>query len=112
MSSKFLHNLEILDPEAAAPVPGGVLVEGGRIVAVLGAGVAAPADAEPIDMRGLALAPGFLDLHFHGELIFASEAAIPDALARTARALVEEGTTGYLATTVAWDDARIEMFVT
>lgn len=112
MSTKFLHNLEILDPEAAAPLRGGVLVEGRRIVAVLGAEATAPADAEPIDMRGLALAPGFLDLHFHGELIFASENAVPDALARTARALVEAGTTGYLATTVAWDDARIEMFVT
>jgi N-acetylglucosamine-6-phosphate deacetylase len=88
------------------------VVEAGKIADLLGDDDPAPPGAEPIDMAGLALAPGFLDLHFHGELIFARENEIPDALARTAKALVQEGTTGYLATTVAWNDARIEAFVT
>lgn len=112
MSAKFLHNLEILDPELAASQQAGVLIEGGRIADLLLANARPPAGVEAIDMRGFALAPGFLDLHFHGELIFARENALAGALARTALSLVKQGTTGYLATTVAWDDARIEMFVT
>lgn len=113
MSQKFLHNLEILDPEAAASRRAGVLVDRGKIAAVLGAGdPPPPAAAEPIDLSGFALAPGFLDLHLHGELIFADEAALPGALERTAQSLVREGTTGYLATTVAWDDARLQTFLT
>ena len=112
MNSKFLYNLNLLDPEAAAPRSAKVLVEAGKISRIFNADAARPEGAEPVDLKGLALAPGFLDLHFHGELIFASDSELPDALNRTAEALVREGTTGYLATTVAFDDARIRSFVT
>jgi len=46
------------------------------------------------------LAPGFLDVHYHGGLIFDAD-QLDDALL-TAASLVRHGTTGYLATTVAW----------
>lgn len=42
---------------------GHVLVEGNRIAAV--GAVEAPADAEAIDLRGLTLLPGLMDLHSH-----------------------------------------------
>lgn len=113
MNQKFLHNLELLDPEAAVSRRGGVLIEDGKIVAVLGEGEgeSEPGSAERVDLEGFSLAPGMLDLHFHGELIFAEGDAIGEALGRTAEELVRHGTTGFLATTVAWDDARIKGWV-
>ena len=69
MTRKFLHNLEILDPEVAAPLRGGVLVANGRVVEVLAEAGPRPESAELIDLAGFSLAPGMLDLHFHGELI-------------------------------------------
>jgi N-acetylglucosamine-6-phosphate deacetylase len=89
-----------------------VLVEQGRVMALLGDDEPLPANAEPIDMGGASLAPGFIDLHLHGELVFAPADDVPAALARTASALLKQGTTGFLATTVAWNDARIRGFVT
>ncbi|MCH7598797.1 MAG: N-acetylglucosamine-6-phosphate deacetylase [Myxococcales bacterium] len=112
MNPKFLHNLVILDPEVATSRRGGVLVENGKIAAVFGEQDPAPESAERVDLEGFALAPGLLDLHFHGELIFAAPAEVPAALERTAEALLGMGTTGFLATTVAWNDARIEQWIT
>jgi N-acetylglucosamine-6-phosphate deacetylase len=112
VNQKFLHDLEILDPEVADPRSGGVLVEDGKIAAILDAGAPTPDSAERIDLSGFSLAPGMLDLHFHGELIFAAADEIPPALDRTALELVKHGTTGFLATTVAWDDARMKDWIT
>ncbi|MCP4038025.1 MAG: N-acetylglucosamine-6-phosphate deacetylase [bacterium] len=110
--TRFLHNLELLDPEAAAPRDAAVLVEGGRIAAVLPRDARAPHGAEALDLQGAALAPGFIDLHFHGELIFARGPALCGALERAATSLSRAGTTAFLATTAAWDDARIKDFLT
>ncbi len=57
----------IFDGTGTAPVPGSVLIENGRIVSV-GADLRYPAETEVIDCRGLALAPGFIDLHSHSDL--------------------------------------------
>ncbi len=101
MSRVALVNALLLDPEAEAPVPGGLLVEDGRIAARLAPG-AAPAGAERIELGGLALAPGFLDLHYHGTLVLGRPAAAAEAVRETARVLLGSGVTGFLPTTVAW----------
>ena len=106
----LFENAELLDPEQPEPVASGLLVDDGRIVDRLAPG-AAPADVRRIDLQGYALAPGFVDLHFHGELIFASPRALPHALERTREALVREGTTAFLATTVAWPHEELGSFV-
>ena len=102
----FLHNGVLLDPEAAAAAEGGVLVVDGRIAERRGAGADAPGDALCVDLAGRALAPGFLDLHYHGALVFeaadAPPAALAQRLARTAQRLLRDGVTGFLPTTVAW----------
>ena len=106
----LFENAELLDPEQPEPVPSGLLVDDGRIVDRLAPGQA-PGDARRIDLRGCALAPGFVDLHFHGELIFASPRALPQAFLRTREALVREGTTAFLATSVAWPHQALGSFV-
>jgi N-acetylglucosamine-6-phosphate deacetylase len=98
----WLRNAVLLDPEARAPAPGGLLIEGGRIAARLGAGEAAGADARSIDLGGRRLCPGFIDLHFHGALAFADADGFGAALDDAAAGLVRHGTTAFLATTMAW----------
>jgi N-acetylglucosamine-6-phosphate deacetylase len=101
MSRVALVNALLLDPEAEAPLPGGLLVEDGRIAARLAPG-AAPAGAERIELGGLAVAPGFLDLHYHGTLVLGRPADAAEAVRETGRALLGSGVTGFLPTTVAW----------
>ena len=98
-------NALLLDPEGTAPAPGGLLIEDGRIVQRLAG--AAPADARRIDLAGRALAPGFLDVHYHGELVLGAPEDGAAALGRTARALLQGGVTGFLPTTVAWPEAEL-----
>jgi N-acetylglucosamine-6-phosphate deacetylase len=101
MSRWLLRNCLLLDPEAREPAPGGLLIEAGRIAARLPAGEVGPEDAERVDLGGRAVAPGFIDLHFHGETIFHPPAAVADALGRDAASCLRHGATAFLATTVA-----------
>lgn len=102
----FLHGGLLLDPEAPAAAEGALLVVDGRIAERRDTGAEAPGDALCVDLAGRALAPGFLDLHYHGALIFEAADAPPEALAqrlaRTAQRLLRDGVTGFLPTTVAW----------
>ncbi|MEN8161255.1 MAG: hypothetical protein ABFS41_14380, partial [Myxococcota bacterium] len=108
MSRVALVNALLLDPEAAEPAPGGLLLEGERIAARLAAGEPAPESARRVDLAGRALAPGFLDVHYHGALVFGEVAETQAVLARTARELLAHGVTGFLPTTVAWPEAELE----
>jgi N-acetylglucosamine-6-phosphate deacetylase len=97
----------LLDPERAEPERGKLLIEGGRIAARLSASEAAPADARRVALLGLALAPGFVDVHYHGGLIFSHPAEAPEALAAAARGLLATGVTAFLPTTVTWPAAEL-----
>src|SRR5436190_2046183 len=57
----------IFDGSGRLPVIGDVLIEDGRIAAV-GERLEPPTAAEIVDCRGLAVAPGFIDLHSHSDL--------------------------------------------
>ncbi len=61
-----LRNALVYDGTGAAPFEGDVALEGGRIAAV-GRRLPAAGAAE-LELRGLALAPGFIDVHSHTEL--------------------------------------------
>jgi N-acyl-D-amino-acid deacylase len=58
----------VVDGSGGPPAPADVAVEGDRIVAV-GRGLRADA-ARTIDARGLMVAPGFIDVHSHSDLVY------------------------------------------
>ncbi|MCK2245090.1 MULTISPECIES: amidohydrolase family protein [unclassified Crossiella] len=61
-----LRGATLIDATGAAPCPDStVVLVADRIVAVGGAGLAAPAGATIIDLRGKYLLPGFWDMHTH-----------------------------------------------
>lgn len=99
----LLQGAELLDPEAGRPVRRSLLLEAGRIAGVLEPESPAPGDARRVDLAGLEVAPGFLDLHHHGALANATGAEAGGALRAISFELAAEGVTGFLATTVTLD---------
>ena len=64
-----LDNARVIDGSGAAPFENGrIVIEGDRVVRVgPAAKIAAPNDAERIDLAGRTVIPGLIDLHFHIE---------------------------------------------
>lgn len=54
------------------------------------------------------LVPGFIDLHVHGAAGFDVMDGTPEALTNISHALIKEGVTGFLATTMTASDDQIE----
>ena len=109
----------ILDPEDRAPRDGAagarpcVLIEDGRLVETrrdLAEGAPLGPDWRLVERPGSCVAPGFLDLHVHGGFAAAAPDELTQALARDARAMLEAGTTGFLATSIAQPHERQSAF--
>jgi N-acetylglucosamine-6-phosphate deacetylase len=103
----LLRGATLLDPDLAAPGPGSLLLAEGRIEARLAPGEPGPADAERVDLGGRGLAPGFLDLHYHGSLIVSDASGYGASLAASSELLLRHGTTAFLVTSVAWSRDRL-----
>ena len=101
MTQTLFRGALILDPEAAEPRPGSLLVRDGRIEAFLGPAETAPNEAEVVDLVGHALAPGFIDVHHHGATIFDALDAPAASLRQDAASMLRHGVTAFLPTTVA-----------
>lgn len=67
MKVTVLSGGTILDGSGSPPFAADVLIEHGRIAAV-GVNLDQPAGADVVNCRGLAIAPGFVDLHSHSDL--------------------------------------------
>lgn len=98
----LLADATLLDPEAAAPTRGSLLLAAGRIVARLPVGAPGPADARRVELAGASLGPGLLDLHHHGELVLRPARDAVAAIQTASASLVRHGVTGFLPTTLAW----------
>jgi N-acetylglucosamine-6-phosphate deacetylase len=101
MTRLLLTNARLFDPEERAPREGALLLQEGRIAGRPGAEEVGAIDAERVDLAGAGVAPGLLDLHFHGALPFANVHDAVSCLERASTSLARHGTTGFLATTVA-----------
>ena len=77
---------------------GSLLVEGGRVARV--GGVEAPHGARVLDLEGLTVYPGFIDVHIHGAVGVDTLEADAEDLYRVARHLAGEGVTAWLPTLV------------
>ena len=71
-----------------------VLVCGGKIDGI-GPDLAAPAGCEVVDLKGLSLVPGFIDLHTHGGDGIDVNAATAQDLDRIGAFFAKHGTTGW-----------------
>lgn len=78
--------------------PGWLLVAEGRI-AQMGRGLPPEVEAERLDLGGLLLGPGMIDLHVHGALGHDTMDATPEALQAMARFYAQHGVTAFLPTT-------------
>src|SRR3990172_4141210 len=107
MGRVLISGAELLDPEAGRAGPGALLLENGRILAKLPVGSALPGDTHRVELPGLAVAPGFLDLHHHGRVIFSDAMGLGSALLHDAIFLARHGTTAFLATTVSLEPAPL-----
>lgn len=75
----------ILDGSGAEPCTADVLLQGGRIAEIDGR--SQPAGARVIEADGLALAPGFIDMHAHSDLAVLTDG---DHLAKTMQGVTTE----------------------
>jgi dihydroorotase len=92
-----LRNGTIIDPSQGLSAPQDVAIAGGRIAAILPPG--APAEAErTIDVRGLLVVPGLIDLHVHSFTGVIHFGVDPDktCLARGVTTALDLGSSGAL----------------
>ncbi|MHB8576193.1 MAG: N-acetylglucosamine-6-phosphate deacetylase [Dehalococcoidia bacterium] len=100
----LLEHARVLTPLEDLPKTD-VLVDGERIAAV-GSG-AAVEGAERINLRGLLLAPGFIDVHVHGGGGYSLVASHHDSIDRYRRWVTRFGITAFLAGTIGSSPERI-----
>jgi N-acetylglucosamine-6-phosphate deacetylase len=80
---------------------GTLIIRDDLIARIIGPAEAAPAHAGPIlDLSGLTLYPGFIDVHIHGAVGVDTMEATPDRLHRVAAFLAQHGITSWLPTMV------------
>ena len=87
MIDVVIRGATVYDGTGGPPIGGDIAVDGGRIVSV-GAPMPEGAAASVIEASGLAVAPGFIDLHTHSDVSMLSEpgciSAIENSMPSTA----------------------------
>lgn len=78
-----------------------VIVENGRISALVPAGAELPTDARAVDCGGKYVCPGLIDTHIHGAMGHNYMEATPEAFSAISDYLVKSGVTSCLATTTS-----------
>lgn len=96
-NARVLYGEEFVDDRA-------IVMDGAQIVDVRPAGAIALADTESIDLDGLYLTPGFVDIQVNGggDRLFNDDASV-ETIRRIANAHRQYGTTGLLPTLISTD---------
>ena len=96
----LLRNARIVLPERTAE-KASLLIHNGRIGRVLGSTTSQPSDADSvIDLDGLTLFPGFIDVHIHGAVGIDANDTDIDGLHAVGSYLAGNGVTAWLPTLV------------
>lgn len=95
----LLRNARIVLPDSTTG-PTSVLIEDGRVARVFGSSETAPPSSPLIDLEGLTLFPGFIDIHIHGAAGVDTMQASADDLLKLASFLPANGVTACLPTLV------------
>jgi N-acetylglucosamine-6-phosphate deacetylase len=91
---------------------GSILIESGRIATIFDSGSGQlPAAERVIDLDGLRLFPGFIDVHIHGAVGVDTMEATADDLLRIAEFLARQGVTGWLPTLVPAVDEQYQQAI-
>ncbi len=99
----LFENTRVMTP--AMPWEKGWVLTEGKTIRAMGSGSAPDFEnVEVIDGSGLALLPGFIDVHVHGGMGHETMDATPDAIHAMAKYYAQHGVTSYLATT--WTESR------
>jgi N-acetylglucosamine-6-phosphate deacetylase len=104
-----LVNARVLTPDEEIP-RATVILEEGRIAAV-GEGLPPPTGAQIIDLGGLTLASGFIDIHVHGGGGFSLMSEDREEVRSYARWVVSKGVTAFLITLAAARRPQMERWL-
>lgn len=104
MSTLVVRNGKLLLPDGRWQI-GDLLAEDGTITQI--GRVEGPYPGPVWDAQGEPVVPGFIDVHLHGGAGYDVLDGSRDALDGLAEHLARQGTTGYLATTVAVPESRL-----
>jgi len=77
-----------------------VLIEAGRIASIVASEAARLSDDVSLDLDGLTVYPGFIDVHLHGAVGVDTMDASAAQLSQVSHFLVTQGVTGWLPTLV------------
>ena len=97
--SFVLQNANIVLPDRIL-VGGVIQIEAGRVVRILNVDDDVPPSDSLIDLTGLTLLPGFIDIHIHGAMGIDVNNATGDQLCRLSDFLSSKGVTAWLPTLV------------
>jgi len=98
-NSLLLHGAGIVTPDRLIQ-QGSVLIEADRIAQVFDTASKPPPTESVIDLDGLTLFPGFIDVHIHGAVGVDTMTASADDLGRVGEFLASNGVTAWLPTLV------------
>ena len=99
-NSVLLRGARIIAPDYRLE-RGSILIRGGRIAQVSDSEISPKSAADSIlDLSGLNLFPGFIDIHIHGAVGVDVMTASAEDLRRASQFLAERGVTGWLPTLV------------
>ena len=96
-----LTHADIVDPSFSLQKNRTLIIEEGRIVSVHESSVSESSSDENLDLSGMILIPGFIDLHIHGALGADTSDGEVEGLKKISLYLAEKGVTSFCPTTMS-----------